>query len=1148
MNFQVAILAGFLGYIALTWFATTLLKLTGVDLWVVRGFLFMVGLSGGGLLWWFLRRRKQGREAAAGAPEAAAAGGADEIDYLIRDADARLAGSNLGKTANLPVILLAGAPGSAKTSTMVHSGLEPELIAGQVYQDNVVAPTRSANVWFARQAVFLDSGGAVLHDASRWMRLVKRLQPHRLSAALGGSGQAPRAAVVCLDIEDFLKPGASETVPVAVRNLHARLGDISQALGISFPVYVLFTKCDRVPFFLDYVRNATNEEATQVLGVTLPIETGQPAGVYAERAAQRFSAAFDDLFHSLADKRPEFLARENAAEKLPGTYEFPREFRKLRTPLVQFLVDLSKPSQLRAAPFLRGFYFSGVRPVVVTEMSQPAAPRAAEKSGFNAKSGATGLFQAAQMRPQEAQQPQAVGTRRVPQWLFLSHFWNDIVLGDRDASAASGSSVKTSALRRILFASAAGLCLLYATALVVSYARNHALQGRVVDAATALASTPAASQDLPSGDTLRRLDALRQELVTLGTYERDGAPLSMRWGLYSGSEVYREAWRLYFGRFRDVLFGGTQASMIDTLRRLPVSPTPTDVYGPPYNTLKAYLITTSEWKRSTRAFLSPFLLNRWSEGRGVDPERLELARRQFDFYSDELRFKNPYSSDQDGATVAHARDYLKKFNADERIYQALLEEASRRTPSVNFNRMFPNQAVYDSREVRGAFTKDGWKFMQEAFRKPDQLFGGEDWVLGPVTFANLDRSQLEQRLRGFYYRDFVQEWRDFIKAANVARYGNLRDASVKLGLISSGQSPLLGLFCLVSQHTAVDAPEIRNAFQAPQAVVPPACQTQYVAGSNQAYMASLLKLQTSVAQVASAPGGTRDPAAQMTIAQAAEARLTTGQMALTFAIDKDGNVPAMVKKLLEDPITEVERLLKGIGPGELRAKGQALCGQFHQLMSKYPFNLKSPVRATLDDVNRFFRPQDGVLWQFYAQTLQPLVDKAGTQYIAKPGAMTVTPGFLSFFNRAAAFAEAAYPGGAQQPRLAYTLRSDLTGNNQTIALTLDGQSFSNAAGKSASKQFVWPGSASGATLQVKFGGEGFNWPRYDGLWAAFEFFGDAEERGGHLEWTLRTGQSARQVTTASGQPVTVRFDLDMSPPVFRKGYFSNWSCVAEVAR
>ena len=123
----------------------------------------------------------------------------------------------------------------------------------------------------------------------------------------------------------------------------------------------------------------------------------------------------------------------------------------------------------------------------------------------------------------------------------------------------------------------------------------------------------------------------------------------------------------------------------------------------------------------------------------------------------------------------------------------------------------------------------------------------------PPNFANLDRAQLEQRLRGFYYRDFVQEWRDFLKAANVSRYASLNDAALKLGLISSGQSPLLALFCLVSQHTNVDAPEIKSAFQAPQAVVPPACQTQYVAPSNQAYMASLLKLQNSVQQVASSP-------------------------------------------------------------------------------------------------------------------------------------------------------------------------------------------------------------------------------------------------------------------------------------------------------
>ncbi len=1158
MDYRLGIAIGLVSFYAVAWFASTLFGLTGIDLWVVRGFLAVFGLSGAGLFWWYKsRKEKQAAE-----PQGADAGGAaDEVDLIVRDAEARLAASNIAKgakAANLPVIFLLGPAGSAKTHSMVHSGLEPELLAGQVYHDNSVLPTRATNLWFSRQTVFVEAGGSLVTQPPRWMRLVRKMEPRRLATALGKGEQAPRAAVVCFDLEEFMKPGARDNVAAIVRNLHARLGEVSQTLGISFPVYVLFTKADRLPFFLEYVRNLGKEEATQVVGTTLPIVPQSAQGVYAEQASQRLGYAFDELFRSFCDKRVEYLSRENAPEKLPGIYEFPREFRKLRAAAVQFLVDLCKPSQLRAAPFLRGFYFSGVRPIVVDEVAAPIAARPVERQGFDVAGSATGIFKQGMRAPEAPlQQPRVTGTKRIPQWVFLTHFWNDIVLADRDAIAASGASVKTSALRRVLFLTAASLCLLCSIALTVSWVRNRNLESRVIEAAKNVSVVPVSGQEVASLDGLKRLEALRQELALLTEYEREGAPLSLRWGLYTGDRLYPEAYRLYFARYHALLFGWTQASMIDTLRRLPASPTPTDAYGPPYNTLKAYLITTSEWKRSTRPFLSPYLSNRWSEGRNIDAERLALAQKQFDFYSDELKIRNPFSSEGDGATIEHARRYLKQFNADERIYQALIEEASKRTQSINYNRMFPNESVSDPREVRGAFTKDGWAFMQTAFKKPDTIFGGEDWVLGPQTFANLDRTQLENKLRGFYQRDFVEQWRAFLRDAKVVPYQNLSDAARKLALTSSNQSPLLALMCLVAQHTSVEVPEVKNAFQAPQQVVPPACQAQYVGPSNQNYMSSLLRLQNLVQQVASSNAGPSDPAAAQTLTQANEARFVTQQIAQTFGVDKEGRVPDTVKKLMEDPITELERVLKGMGPAELRAKGAGLCGQFNALMAKYPFNLKSSNQATIDDVNRFFRPGDGLLWKFYSESLQPLVQKDGSRYVPKAGGtMSVTPGFLNFFNRAAAFAEAAYPAGAQQPHIAYSLKSDLTGSNQSLSLTLDGQMFANGGGKAAAMKFAWPATPPGARMQVKFGGDAFNWPPYEGLWAAFEFFGDSEEKSPpsgsvyRLEWTLRTGQSQRAVTTSTGQPVSVRFDLDMmgSPPIFRKGYFSGWGCVADVAR
>ena len=71
-------------------------------------------------------------------------------------------------------------------------------------------------------------------------------------------------------------------------------------LGISFPVYVLFTKLDRISFFTDFVRGMSKDEASEVLGATLPLRSLN-AGVYADEETRRLTKAFDEIFYSLAE-------------------------------------------------------------------------------------------------------------------------------------------------------------------------------------------------------------------------------------------------------------------------------------------------------------------------------------------------------------------------------------------------------------------------------------------------------------------------------------------------------------------------------------------------------------------------------------------------------------------------------------------------------------------------------------------------------------------------------------------------------------------------------------------------------------------------------------------------------------------------------
>src|SRR6202789_1331528 len=368
----------------------------------------------------YMQKKKQPQPAAGGP---AAPGGEGEADDLIRAASARLAQSKAGAgVANLPMIFVIGDKGTAKTSTILNSGLDPELLAGQVYQDNVVAPTRAANIFFARGTVFVEAGGALMANPQSWKSLVKKLAPSRLKS-MGASGQAPRGVLLCFDLETFTRAGATEAIANATRYLQARLGEISEILGISFPVYVLFTRADRIPFFAEFVRNLNPEEAGQVVGATVPIRVGAASGVYSEEETQRLTWAFNQLFHSFSDQRLLLLPREGDATKLPQAYEFPREFRKLRNALVQFLVDVCRPSQLRAGPFLRGFYFSGVRPVAAAET--PVAPLVAPTTPAEHAEvgGATRMFRAAFQAEQKARQGVAHAGggagRRVPQWLFL---------------------------------------------------------------------------------------------------------------------------------------------------------------------------------------------------------------------------------------------------------------------------------------------------------------------------------------------------------------------------------------------------------------------------------------------------------------------------------------------------------------------------------------------------------------------------------------------------------------------------------------------------------------------------------------------------------------------------------------------------------
>jgi type VI secretion system protein ImpL len=215
-------------------------------------------------------------------------------------------------------------------------------------------------------------------------------------------------------------------------------------------------------------------------------------------------------------------------------------------------------------------------------------------------------------------------------------------------------------MTRVLLASAVAVCVIYSGLLVWSFFGNRALE-----------QEPLAAREISGHgiDSLQKLETVRQSLAKLTAYEHDGAPLRLRFGLYKGSEILPDVQKIYYARFRQLLFQSIQTRMLASLEHLPAAPGPQDDYRPAYDTLKSYLLTTSEWKRSSDAGLQGLLASKldalWVDAtaREIGQDRLNLAKRQFDFYASELHNGNPYPALADEGAVSRARAYLSQLPA-----------------------------------------------------------------------------------------------------------------------------------------------------------------------------------------------------------------------------------------------------------------------------------------------------------------------------------------------------------------------------------------------------------------------------------------------------------------------------------------------------
>lgn len=258
----------------------------------------------------------------------------------------------------LPWYVLLGEEASGKSSLFPDSGLNLPLGAPAE-----PSPDSGEGVafWFFDHGVVLDVAGEYVLGAGGgtpnergWRHFLSLLRENRPERPLDG-------VVLAIPCAELAGPPEQEGARLAAAAekgaaLFRKLRQAQESLGMSFPVYILVTGCERVPGFESYVAEIPNHLRGDLFGWSNP---------YTPETAYRpewIDEAFALLGGGLHRVQIEAFGDQAVLEDPDGVFCFPEEFQRLKGPLRVYLNQIFRASAYHEMLPCRGLYLCGGLP------------------------------------------------------------------------------------------------------------------------------------------------------------------------------------------------------------------------------------------------------------------------------------------------------------------------------------------------------------------------------------------------------------------------------------------------------------------------------------------------------------------------------------------------------------------------------------------------------------------------------------------------------------------------------------------------------------------------------------------------------------------------------------------------------------------
>jgi type VI secretion system protein ImpL len=681
---------------------------------------------------------------------------------------------------DLPWYVIIGAPGSGKTTALVNSGLHfpLEQRSGKGALRGV-GGTRNCDWWFTDEAVFLDTAGRYTTqdsdadaDSGGWAEFLKLLQKYRKRRPVNG-------VILTISAQDLMAQGHTnrETHVAAARR---RLNELNKELNVQLPVYLMVTKCDLVAGFTEYFDDIAQEGRAQIWGVTFPYEVTTSGG-----GAAAFPNEFDALMSRLNERVFSRLDEERDARRRTKIFGFPQQMAALRDLLLGFVTDVFESTRFDQQILLRGVYF--------TSGTQEGTP-------IDRLLGAIGRRFA--VAPEAVMTPPGRGKA-----YFIERLLKDVLFAESGLAGVNRRfEIRKAAAQLGAYSGMALLAVLAVVVLWVSYSRNRAYIDDVSADIATFRTTPRVDTGLSLEAIVPRLESVKRVSDSANRYS-DGAPWSMRWGLFQGNSLGNAARDAYSRELAGALL--PQVTSRIEQRMVAYASEPLKMY----EYLKAYLML-GDPARLVKAQLAFIADREWKAAYPADPDLGAAVARHFRTLLDNEDLRRPMQIDQ--SLVARARATIAQVSIPQLVYQTIrlnyADDSNLRLDTaagLGVSEVFVRKSGASlSQPVPRIYTREAFKEITGADSALIiKQFTDDYWVWGEKRPSLTASTKLRDDLIGIYEKDYIAAWDAILNDIQLAAFPGLTATTNRLAILAAPTSPLRGLLKTVRDNTTLVEPE-----------------------------------------------------------------------------------------------------------------------------------------------------------------------------------------------------------------------------------------------------------------------------------------------------------------------------------------------------